>query len=202
MATDLDAVVSNLRAFRDLADCTVVSVGAGGGQLVEYGRHAGHVVAIDSDRDALDRLSRALAAKDLSSKYELVCQDFTAADGRALPSGDVVLFEFSLHEMDDPEAALQRSRSLAPETVVIDHSPGSKWAWYVGEDAKVQRAWSAIASLRPRSCAHHDTFQFFASYEDLCERVRPQGQVALERVKELGGTREIVIPMRYGLALL
>jgi hypothetical protein len=194
MAADLDRIVGNLLAFYDFSGRVVISVGAGGGQLVEYGRKARKVVAIDSDAAA----RQILEQRDLAPKFELICQDFSVARAR----GDVVLFEFSLHEMDDPSIALRQSRSMAPDTVVFDHLPGSDWAYYVAEEEKVQRSWNAVASMPVRSRIQHDAVQRFASYEELREKVRPQGRVSLDRVQRFSGAAEIIIPMKYGIALL
>jgi len=54
MATDINKILKNLYEFYDLADHTIITVGAGGGQLIGYGNKAKKVLAIDYDREALD----------------------------------------------------------------------------------------------------------------------------------------------------
>jgi predicted RNA methylase len=198
MATEVDLIVRNLLSFYDFSGRVVLSAGAGGGQFVEYGRQARKVIAVDVDAAALERLRHNLEQKGLAHRFELVCEDFAATQSRA----DVVLFEFSLHEMKDPLRALQLSRSLAPDTVVLDHSPGSDWAYYVAEEDKVAKSWNAIESLSVRKSIHHDAIGRFATYDELREKVRPQGQISLDRVKRFEGARDFAIPMRYGIVLL
>jgi predicted RNA methylase len=86
-------MVADLLGFYDLRDKTVLSVGAGGGQLIEYGRAAGKVLALDSDAQALEKLRENLRAAGLEDKFVPVLGDFFEVDLRA----DTVLFEFGLH---------------------------------------------------------------------------------------------------------
>jgi hypothetical protein len=53
MATDINTIIANLMAFYDFRDKTVISVGAGGGQLIEYGRTAGKIIAVENDPGAM-----------------------------------------------------------------------------------------------------------------------------------------------------
>ena len=147
MATDVGLVVRNLRGFYPCAGKTVVSGGAGGGQLVGYGREARRVVAVDADAEALRRRSGVLAANGLTERFEPICSDVLDVTVR----GDVVLFEFSLHEMPDPERALAHARTLAPDVVVLDHAPDSRWAWHVVEEEKVKRSVEAMRRLGVRA---------------------------------------------------
>ena len=108
MATDIKRLINNLLEFYDFENKAILSVGAGGGQLIEYGRHAKHVTAIDNDKAALDKLKQNLIASGLDDKFTLVHSDFYAADFKA----DLLLFEFCLHEMEDPEAAIRRALTM------------------------------------------------------------------------------------------
>ena len=87
MATDYGKIVEDLLAFYDFRDKTVVAVGAGGGQLIEYGRPARKVIAVDSDPGALEKLRENLRAAGLESKFDPVLCDFN----RAEMTGDAVL---------------------------------------------------------------------------------------------------------------
>ncbi len=198
MATDVGLVVRNPLEFYPLAGKTVVSVGAGGGQLVEYGRDARGVVAVDADAEALRRLSGVLAAKGLSERFERICSDVLDVTVR----GDVVLFEFSLHEMPDPERALAHAGTLAPNVVVLDHAPGSEWAWHVVEEEKVKRSAEAMSRVGVRAERLFLGEQRFADHAGLLAKVSGQGPLAVERAERFRGAREILIPFGYEVALL
>jgi len=198
MATDVGLVVRNLLGFYPFAGKTVVSVGAGGGQLVGYGREARRVVAVDADAEALRRLSGVLAANGLTERFEPICSDVLDVTVR----GDVVLFEFSLHEMPDPERALAHARTLAPDVVVLDHAPGSRWAWHVVEEEKVKRSVEAMRRLGVRAERLFLGEQRFADHAELLAKVSVQGPRAVERAERFRGAREIVIPFGYEVALL
>src|SRR5260370_33889974 len=64
--------------------------------------------------------------------------------------GDVVYFEFCLHELDEPRRALIHARTLTPDIDVFDHSPYSDCASYTDEEGKVRRSAEALKRLGPR----------------------------------------------------
>ena len=197
MATDIGQIVANLLAFYDVANKTVVAVGAGGGQLIEYTRSARRVIAVDRDKAAIDRLVARARETGLADRFTLVTSDFL--DVR--PRGDVVLFEFCLHLMAEPERALAHAAELAPEVVVIGHAPGSRWSWYAAEDIGVEAAWKAAEGhIRRRQDV--ETFQHFRDYAELEARLANQGSRSLARIRPLLGQTAIAIPMPYRLALL
>ncbi len=200
MATDYALITRNLLSFHDLDGKTLVSIGAGGGQFIGYGRPARGVVAVDRDADALDRLRAAVDQGGLGHKFAYVLGDFLAMD---LPArGDVALFEFCLHEMADIELALARAASLAPEVVVLDHGRASEWARCVDEEIKVDRLWKTLERV---GLARHQEFsavQRFADHAELLARVESQGATAIRRVAKFRGQTDIVIPMTYELALI
>ena len=198
MATNYRRLVKNLLDFFDFSGRTIVSVGAGGGQLIEYGRPAAKVTAVDRDAEALDVLRDRLALSGLSDKFELVRSDFLEYRGRA----DAVLFEFCLHEMPDPSAALSHARSLAPSVVVMDHWPGSAWAFVVAEEDKAVAAWAAVLAAGPERTASFEAEQSFDGYEDLWRKVHVQGETSIRRIAKYKGMTGITIPMSYGFALL
>lgn len=198
MATDILQIVLNLSAFYDFTGKTVVAVGAGGGQLVEYARPARRVIAIDRDAAALEQLDARLAECGLADKFTLVARDLL--DVR--PFGDVVLFEFCLHEMAEPERALAHARELAPDVLVIDHAPGSLWEWYAAEDGKAETGWKAVERGKIRRQQSVEAWQRFPDYAALEAKLAPQGPVSLERIDRHRGESAISIPMPYRLALL
>ena len=198
MATDAGLVVRNLLDFYPFAGKTVVSVGAGGGQLVEYGREARRVVAVDGDAEALRRLADVLAAKGLAERFELVCSDVHDVTAR----GDVVLFEFSLHEVPDAARALAHAKSVARDVVVLDHAPGSEWAWHVVEEEKVRRSAEVMRRLGIRAERLFRGEQRFADHAELLAKVSVQGPLAVERAERFRGATGIVIPFGYEAVLL
>ena len=198
MAADYAKLVADLLAFYDLKDKKVLSVGAGGGQLIEYGRAAGKVLALDSDAQALEKLRENLKIAGLEDKFEPVLGDFFEADLKA----DVVLFEFCLHEMADPGAAVERALGLAPAVVVFDHWPGSEWSIIAAEEEKVAVSWAALGRFAVKKTRMYETVQIFAGYDDLHRKVKGQGETALAMIAAYKGQADIRIPMSYGLALI
>jgi len=198
MATDIDAVLANLLGFYRFDDKTMLAVGAGGGQLAGYGRVARKVIAVDSDGAALAALAERTRLLGIEDRFVLVDRDFLAVT----ESADVVLFEFSLHEIADPGAALAHAVTLAPDIVVIDHAPGSAWAHDVDETEKVAASWAAVAARGTRRTQDFDAVQRFASYQELFDKVKGQGAEAIRRIEQWRRCAGITIPMAYRIALL
>ncbi len=198
MATDYRRLVTNLLAFYDFKGKTVIDVGAGGGQLIEYGREAAKILAVDNDPQAVAGLKARLRDAGLEEKFKPILADFFEADLQA----DVVLFEFSLHEMRDPKAALERAGRMAPAVVVFDHAPGSEWAYFAAEEDKVAAGWAAIERLPAKKTARYEAEQFFPDFAELVDKVKGQGDISLARIERYKGRTGIRIPMSYGLALI
>jgi len=198
MATDVAAVLANLLAFYEFDDKTMISVGAGGGQLAGYGRVARKVIAVDPDGAALAALTERTRALGIEDRFVLLEKDFMAVTERA----DVVLFEFSLHEIPDHGGALAHAATLAPGIVIIDHAPGSRWAHVVDETEKVAASWAAVAARGTRRTQDFDAVQRFASYRELFDKVKSQGAEAIRRIERWRGCADITIPMAYRTALL
>jgi tRNA A58 N-methylase Trm61 len=198
MATDIKTIIANLLAFYDFRDKTIISVGAGGGQLIEYGRTAGKVIAVDNDPSAMEKLRENLKLSGLEDKFTTVLEDFDRTASR----GDAVLFEFCLHEMSDPEAAVKHARSLAPDVIIFDHWPGSEWSTIAAEEAKVAAGWQALMHFAMKKEQKHDAVQVFKDYEELYTKVKGQGETSIARIAKYKGKTDIVIPMSYGLVLI
>ncbi|HEY3358661.1 MAG TPA: methyltransferase [Polyangia bacterium] len=198
MATDLTALVANLRSTCSFARCSLVSVGAGGGQLVDVYADAARLAAVDPDAAALARLRAALAERELLDRCSFHAVDFMAFAARA----DVVLFEFSLHELDDPAAALRHAAGLAPRVVVFDHSPGSTWAYHTAEEERVRASTAAIIAAGPTAVRTFEAEQRFADHAALLAKIAGQGPVAVARAAAFQGERDLVIPMEYLAATL
>lgn len=198
MATDIVAIIRNLHAFHDLTGKSIISVGAGGGQLIDAWEPVQSVIAVDSNHDAILALTQALESKPYRERVRIVNADFLATRSRA----DLVLFEFCLHEMDDPDAAIAHARSCAPEVLILDHSEESEWAYMVAEEDKVRRSTLSMRNAGIRRSRHFTTEQQFANFEQLRAKVAPQGQVALDRVEGFRDSDEITIAMGYVIALI
>lgn len=198
MATDLDEIVSNLTAFYDFTAKTVVAAGAGGGQLAEYARAARRVIAVDPNAAALEQLVARVKERGLADKFTLVPGDLLTFRAR----GDVVLFEFCLHEMSNPEEALDHAAGLAPDVLVIDHAPDSPWEWYAVEEGGVEAAWTAVARRPVRRQLEVEALQRFHDYAELEAKLARQGKKSLARIGTYRGRHAISIPMPYRLALL
>ncbi|MGB9203777.1 MAG: hypothetical protein WCB94_07335, partial [Terriglobales bacterium] len=134
----------------------------------------------------------------LQDRVEIVEADFCATS----PRGDVVYFEFCLHEMDDPTATLRHALTLAPEVLVFDHLPDSEWAFQGAEEDKVRRSTDAMANFHCLRQQAFRTEQRFEKYQQLLDKVSPQGALAMQRAERYRGAAEITIPMTYGLTLV
>jgi len=198
VTVDIRQVVEYLRGFYDFTDRVLIAVGAGGGQFLDVYREARKILAVDRDPEALLRLGEAVAARGLNGRAELMQADFSEITSHA----EVVLFEFSLHEMPDPAQALLHARSLAPEVVVFDHAPGSEWTHYIVEEEKVRRSTEAMerCGIKRRSTFRGE--HRFEDHAELLARVASQGPTAVARIARFREQRSIVIPLVYGAALL
>ena len=117
-------------------------------------------------------------------------------------SGDVVYFEFCFHEMADPHKALMHAKTLAPDVVVFDHSPGSEWIFFGAEEDKVEQSSEFMKGVGVRSHEEFHAEQRFANFAEFLAKVCPQGPTAIERVQRFKNATNIVIPMDYELNLL
>ena len=198
MAADILAILKNVLEFADFTDKTIIAVGAGGGQFAEYGKKARRIIAVDSNPEALEALQKKVATIDLCDRFEYHAGDFI----RFALRGDMVFFEFCLHEMADPVLALAKAKSMAPQVVIFDHSPASPWAYIVAEETKVENAWQAIQAQNPSRVQHFHSVQSFSDFAELEAKVMPQGEVSLQRIEPYRGQKNFTIPMSYGLAML
>lgn len=198
MPTDLDLIVADLTSFYDFREKIVIHVGAGGGQLIGYASSCRKVVAVDNDVPALERLEQRVADLALQKTVSAVACDFYDLE---LP-GDVVLFEFCLHEMRDPGAAIDLARAMAEDVVVIDHLPESRWSWYANEEKAIAGTWKAVAAKGTRAMQSYRAVQKFENYPKLQAKFSSLGDESLRRIGELRDRTAIEIPMPYGIALL
>jgi len=116
--------------------------------------------------------------------------------------GDVVLFEFCLHELADAEVAIKRALTMAPTVLISDRLPGSEWAYIVGEEQKVASSRNAIESFKIRIQREYDTCQCFADYNELYQKVKGQGDEVIKRISKYIDQTSFEIPMSYGFVLI
>jgi hypothetical protein len=191
-------MVAELQAFFDFSGKVVILVGAGTGKFIEACRGAEHLIAVDREAEVLGQFEQAIRARGLQGKASVICSDFLDVTSR----GDVVYFEFCLHEMEDPQEALRHARELAPEVLIFDHLPGSPWTYYTNEDEKVRRSTNAMLTCGVQRREIHQGAQRFRDDAELRAMLASGGPVCLERIAGFREKSDIVIPMRYGLALL
>ena len=196
--TDINKIISNLKKFCTLDDKVILCVGAGGGQFVVYGRDARKVIAIDSDPEALKILETRVEEEGLKEKFEIILKDF----GKCNIHADLVIFEFSLHEMRNPCAAIRRALTLAPEVVIMDHWKSSSWAFLIDEYDKITRSWNAVETFIVKNLKVYDSMQNFADYDQLNRKIESQGETAIERAKDYKNRKNFTIPFSYAFALI
>jgi hypothetical protein len=146
----------------------------------------------------VERLKHAIRDKGLESRFNALQGDILTVTARA----DLVFFEFCLHEIADPRAALRHARTLAPETLVVDPAPGSTWAWYLCEAEKVQRGWAAAEESRLALDRRFGGVQRFHDHAELLAKVQVLGEPVIRRIEEFRDRRDFTIDMPYRVALL
>ena len=198
LATDYAKLSQNLRDFYDFTGKVVLFIGAGGRQLLDPAARTRKLIAIDKDVEALRELRANIVAQGLQDAVDVIACSFEEVRS----PGDTVYFEFCFHEMDDPEKALRHAKSLAPDVVVYDHSPGSEWIYYGAEEDKVARSSEVLERFGIRARQKFLAQQHFANLAELIAKVSAQGALAIERAQRFAGATDIVIPMTYELNLL
>lgn len=198
MAADNAMLSRHLHRFYDFSAKVVLFVGAGGGGLFDPSVRPQKWIAIDRDAEALELLRQKIAVQPNPAPTEFIAAPFETVQ---IP-GDVVYFEFCLHEFHDPQQALAHARTLAKDIVVFDHAPGSLWSFYAVEDELVRRSSDAVSRAGVRHCSAFRTEQRFPSYEELSAKLAPQGLAALARIANFAKERDITIPMDCLLVLL
>ena len=198
MATDIKKIISNLFKFYNFDNKEIISVGAGGGQLIEYGRNSKNVSAVDCNERALSKLRDNLTGSGLEDKFTLIYSDFYLTDLK----GDLVVFEFCLHEMKDAETALKHAQTMAPDVLILDHWPGSEWAFTGNEEENIVKSWAALNRFHLKKIQKYDTVQVFHDYEEIYQKVKLQGEISIERINKYKDKTNFSIPMSYGFALI
>ena len=198
MAADIAAIIRSIESCYDFTGKSVIHVGAGGGQFIGYAGKTRKVLGVDPDPAAVERLKQAVREKGLEDRFSALQGDILTLTARA----DVVFFEFCLHEIVDPRAALRHVRTLAPETLIVDPAPGSTWAWYLCEAEKAQRGWSAAEESRLALDKRFEGVQRFHDHAELLAKVQVLGECVIRRIEEFRDRRDFTIDMPYRVALL
>jgi 16S rRNA G966 N2-methylase RsmD len=198
MATDINAIIKNLLGFYNFDDKIVISVGAGGGQLIEYGRAAKKVIALDNNATAIQKLRENLINRNLEQTFEVMEANFYKIHLK----GDVVFFEFCLHEMPEPAKAIKHALTMASQVLIMDHDPQSKWAYYAAEDHKVSASWKALEAFDIKKRQLFTANQVFQDHNELYEKLKSQSEESIKRISEFSSMKNIIIPMPYGTALI
>lgn len=198
MVKDINQIIQNLLSFYDFRGKTIVSVGAGGGQFIAYARLAKNVIAIDNDQRALDKLRENIFMLGLSDKFTLIHSDFS----KAKVKGDVVLFEFCLHEMSEPEKMIEYAKGIANDVVIADHGINSEWAYIGDEKEKAEYSWADVKKFTIEKRVTHEAEQYFEDYNELFEKVKVQGDNSIGRISKYEDCLCITIPMSYTFVLL
>jgi hypothetical protein len=146
----------------------------------------------------LQKLKDNLTKSGLDDKFTLIHSDFHLTSLK----GDVVLFEFCLHEMEDPEVALKHALTMAPQVIVLDHWPDSEWAYLGGEEEYIAKSWAALRLFPLIKVQKSDTFQVFNDYEEIYQKMKGQGENSIKRIESFKGKKNFTIPMSYGIALI
>lgn len=160
--------------------------------------HPSKVVAIDSNGQALDNFRSEAKIKWSGVEVDFIPKPFETVQVK----GDVVYFEFCLHQMDDPVKSLQLARSLAGDIVVMDHLPGSEWMFIAAEENLVVRSREAIEKFGVRRQETQRIDQKFEDHAQLSGRLSGQGPESEKRIARFKDVKGISIRMDYGLFLL
>ena len=198
MALDRALLMANLDSFYDFEDKVVLCVGTGRGQLLDPNIATAETVVIDRDEKTLAGRNTPRINSGTQGQGRTVVADFMDIN---IP-GDVVYFEFCLHEMDDSKQAILHARTLAPDVVIFEHSPSSDWVFYAGEEEQVCRSAQALAHFPVKRRLHVCAEQTFKDHAELVAKLSTQGDLAIQRASRFAGVTNIVIPMKCNLALL
>lgn len=195
---NVSEIINNLLEFYNFNNKTVITVGAGGGQLIGYANNAKNILAIDNNEKAIEQLKENVSKLGLGGKYEYYCSDFFDSNLKA----DVILFEFCLHEIKNPLKALIKAQDAACDILIVDHLPNSEWAYIADEDLKVLSSNNVLNEFVCKKSAEFKAIQKFSNYDELYNKVSVQGENSISRIKKYIGQRNIEIEMLYGMMQL
>ena len=192
MAVDRAQLTASLHSFYDFGGKVVLCVGGGHGQLLDPKILTAETVLIDRDEKSLTETH----AKH--GRVRAIVADFKDVNAQ----GDVVYFEFCLHEMGEPREGIEHAKELAPDVVIFEHSPGSEWVFYAAEEDGVCRSAQALAQFPIKRRQNVHVEQIFKDYAELVAKLAAQGDLAVQRAAHFADVTNIVIPMKCDLVLL
>jgi hypothetical protein len=198
MPLDRKQLTASLHRFYDFEGKVVLCVGAGSGQLLDPNIVTAQTILIDRDRHSLAGANRSSPTKAAQESRTTLVSDF----GDVHIRGDVVYFEFCLHEMDDPQKTINHARTLASDVVVYEHAPSSEWVFHAVEEGGVCRAAQALSQFPIKCRQNVYAEQTFKDHAELVAKLSSQGDLAIERAIRFAGETDIVIPMKCTLVLL
>jgi len=88
------------------------------------------------------------------------------------------------------------------DIVVFEHTAGSRWSYYAAEENEVRRAACVLRRHRIRRQQTLYSEQRFRTFDELLEKLAPQGMVAINRAQRFAGAANIMIPMECELVLI
>ena len=142
---------------------SVLIVGAGGGKLFGYTDSARKVYALDCNNKALDKLKEVIPLDEQGNKYELMCDYFENVNTKV----DIVIFEFSLHEIPDTDNALKHAKNLAKRVIVAEHASDSELICLAQEDQNVKKVEEGLKRFEIKKVNEYVTGKEFRDIDDL-----------------------------------
>ena len=197
MATYLDKMKQDISEFIDCHRQTVLIVGAGGGKLFGYTDSARKIYALDCNKEALDKLNEIIRECDQGNKYELICDYFE----NVTTNVDIVIFEFSLHEIPDTYKTLKHAKSLATRVIVAEHTSDSEWICLAQEDQNVKRVEDGLSKFNIKKSNEYITGKEFKDLDDLKSKLGYRIDDTLPSIFEnYKNKKNYVIEMKYRIS--
>jgi ubiquinone/menaquinone biosynthesis C-methylase UbiE len=188
-------MINNIDAFIDFSNKTVMIVGAGGGQLMGYAGTANQIIAVDNNKEAIEQLEKRIRNSELINKYKTIMSDFESVNEKV----DILVFEFSLHEMENIQKAIEHAKEIAGRVIIFDHVYDSEWVTIVQENNKIETEDKILNSIAVIRQAHFHAMQAFVQYDDLKKKVECQGEGAIKAIRKYLDKEDITIDMEYKL---
>lgn len=198
MGADINKIINNLNEFYNLTDKKIIHVGIGKGLFTGYSNLAKKVFAYDNNPDIEKDLLSKLQNENTIDRYVIRISDFSDCKDNA----DLVFFEFCLHEIENPNEALEFAKGISNNILIIDHSKFSKWSYYTLESDKLEKSWSAINNFEYKKHKAFDEYQFFNDFSELKDKLSVLGDECMKRIKEFENESNIKIYMPYEICLI
>jgi phage terminase large subunit len=198
MIIDKQQITQNLLRFYDFENKVMIYVGTSIEPVIRLSQIAKRVVVLNNDVEAMEGFLDFVRNNGLEEKFDIKSCDFDNMNIQ----GDVILFEFSLHKMENPCEVVKKSLQYVSDVVILDHWSSSEWLYYIAEEANVSACWKAIHSMSPRKSKLHACVRYFPKYEDLKNTLKHKGDISLGRTNLLNKRTNICIAMLYNLALI